>query len=142
MNITAGASSLLLAGEQLRASGKPGSPIGEALSALTNGATLQRVTLLAEQPDATVVLVRADYSAAADSPPAAASAAQAKRITQEPIDVSWTEVEADAGPQGGQVISARLPAGTSTYFNPLWQYTRIQAGLGADPRGAHLDLRA
>ncbi len=141
MNITAGASSLLLGGEQFRASGKPGTPIGEALSALTSGATLQRVTLLAEQPDATVVLVHADYSAHADSAPPAASAAQAKQITQEPIDVSWTEVEADAAPKAGQVTTARLPAGTSTYFNPLWQYTRIQAGLGADPRGVHLDLR-
>ncbi len=130
MNITPGASSLLLAGEQFTASAKPGSPIGEALSALTSGATLKRVTLLAEQPDATVVLVHADYSAA-----------PAKRITQEPIDVSWTEVEADAGSGGGQLTSVRLPAGASTYFNPLWQYTRIQAGLGADPRGAHLDLR-
>ncbi|HMD73174.1 MAG TPA: hypothetical protein VKG05_04875 [Steroidobacteraceae bacterium] len=140
MNLTLGASSPVLAGEQLAASGKP-TPIGEALSALTNGATLKRVTLLAEQPDATVVLVHADYSGAADSPPLAASKAPAKRITQEPIDVSWTEIEADAGPGGGQLTSVRLPAGALTYFNPLWQYTRIQAGLGADPRGAHLDLR-
>ena len=141
MNVTPGGSSLLLAGEQFAASGKPGSPIGEALSALTSGATLKRVTLLAEQPDATVVLVHADYSAAADSRPLAASAAPAKRITQQPIDVSWTEVEADAGLAGRQLTSVRPPAGASTYFNPLWQYTRIQAGLGADPRGAHLDLR-
>ena len=140
MNVTLGASSLQLAGERYPASGKP-TPIGEALSALTSGATLKRVTLLAEQPDATVVLVHADYAGAADSPPLAASKAPAKRITQEPIDVSWTEVEADAGPGGGQLTSARLPAGASTYFNPLWQYTRIQAGLGADPRGANLDLR-
>ena len=44
-------------------------------------------------------------------------------------------------PGGGPLTSVRLPTGASTYFNPLWQYTRIQAGLGADPRGAHLDLR-
>ncbi len=108
---------------------------------ITSGATLKRVTLLAEQPDASVVLVRADNSAAAESLPLSASPAPPKRIAQEPIDVNWTEVDGDSGPSGTQMTAVSRGSGGSAHFNPLWQYTRTQAGFSADPKGVHVDVR-
>jgi hypothetical protein len=104
VNVTPGTSALLLTGDQFGTGSKPSSPIGQALSVLTSGAT-------------------------------------PKRITQEPIDVSWTDVETDGGLEGAHATGVRPPVGLSTYLNPLRQYARVQAGNGADPRGAHLDIR-
>ena len=141
MNLIAAGQSLLRASEPFASSGKLSSPIGEALSVITSGASLKRVTLLAEQADASVVLVRADYSAPSESPSSGVSSERPPRLTQDPIDVSWTDVAGDGGSAGGELTIASRPAGGSAYFNPLWQYARTQAGLRADPRGVNLDVR-
>jgi hypothetical protein len=63
-----GHQSLVLAGEYLPAGGVAADAAGTGLALPSGGAILQRVTLVATQPDSTVVLLRADYAA----PPAAA----------------------------------------------------------------------
>jgi hypothetical protein len=144
VNAITGGQSLLLAGEQIGSSGRPSSPIGEALSLITSGATLKRVTLVTEQPDSTVVLVRADYSAAHEQLPSAFSPAPQKLISREPIDVSWTDIEVEALPGaesgGGQLTIVSRPTGMSFYTNPLGQYARTQGGFGGAPKGVHLDV--
>ncbi|MGA2709697.1 MAG: hypothetical protein ACLQJ0_07400 [Steroidobacteraceae bacterium] len=146
MNAITGGQSLLLAGEQIGSSGRPSSPIGEALSLITSGATLKRVTLVTEQPHSTVVLVRADYSAANEQPPATFPPAPQTLISREPIDVSWTDVEVEALPgadSGGGELTTLSPApGMSLYTNPLGQYARTQGGQSAAPKGVHLDVHA
>jgi len=145
VNAITGGQSLLLAGEQNGSGGRPSSPIGEALSLITSGATLKRVTLVTEQPNSTVVLVRADYSAANEQLAAAFPPAPQKFISREPIDVGWTDVEVDAVPSGdggGELTTVNLPAGMSSYINPLGQYARTQGGFGAAPKGVHLDVHA
>ncbi|MGA2779742.1 MAG: hypothetical protein ABSF94_19475 [Steroidobacteraceae bacterium] len=141
MNAISSGQSLLLAGGTMGSSSRPGSPIGDALSVITSGATLRRVTLVSEQPDARVV-VRADYSGgnepAVDDP----SSSSPPKLKNEPIEVSWTEVESEAIPSGGDgKLHVRLPGGSSS-GNPLWQYARTQGGAWATPIGANLDVRA
>ena len=54
---------MVLSGEYLPAShGAPDHP-GNSLGLPSGGAVLQRVTLVASQPDSTVVMLRADYAA-------------------------------------------------------------------------------
>lgn len=141
MNLTAAGQSLLRAGEHFGSGSKPSSPIGEALSVITNGASLKRVTLVAGPADASVVLVRADYSAPAESAPQGAVADSPQPSAPEPIDVSWTEVGGDAAPTAGELTTISRPPGGAGNFNPVWQYARTQAGVRADPRGLHLDVR-
>ncbi len=141
MNLTAAGQSLLRAGEQFGSGSKLSSPIGEALSVITNGASLKRVTLVAEQADASVVLVRADYAAPAETQSSNAPADSSPRTAQEPIDVTWTDVAGDTGPTAGELTAVSRPPGGSSYFNPVWQYARTQSGVRADPKGLHLDVR-
>jgi len=122
MKIAPGTQSLILAGERAGGRGAP-SLLSDAMDLVASGANLKRVTLVASQPDSTVVLLRADYAS----------------LDREPIDVIATDVE----PTPSNTLPVpRRAAGVTAYLRPLDQYALTQGGLGAGSKGSHLDVRA
>jgi hypothetical protein len=123
MKIALGTQSLILAGERAGARSSP-SLLSDAMDLVASGANLKRVTLVASQPDSTVVLLRADYAS----------------MDREPIDVIATDVESTPSPT--TLPAPRQAGGTTAYLRPLDQYALTQSGLGAGSKGSYLDVRA
>jgi len=86
---------------------------------VAGGAGLQRLTILAADPDATVV-VQADYFTPRDAAP------------PDPLRLEHTSQQATPG--------ARAPL--SSYLNPLQLYASTQRGLDDERRAALLDVHA
>jgi hypothetical protein len=123
MKIAPGTQSLILAGERANGRGSP-SLLSDAMDLVASGANLKRLTLVASQPDSTVVLLRADYAS----------------LDQEPIDVIATDVESIPPPDTQPV--PRRAVGITAYLHPLDRYALTQSGLGAGSKGSYLDVRA
>jgi hypothetical protein len=87
---------------------------------VAGGAGLQRLTILAADPDATTVVVQADYFTPRDASPS--ELPRLEHSSRQPAP------------------TARSPL--SSYLNPLQLYARTQRGLDDERRTALLDVHA
>jgi hypothetical protein len=171
VKVTPGTQSLILAGEPTRLGGRSGSALDEALGVITNGASLNRVTIVASRPDSAVLLLRADYSPRTGTTPLASRSVAPKLVAQDTDPDAVADAVADADVEASPSSSGALvpvstsprppatvarssnrdsygnlrqvnhPQGNFAYLTPVEQYARTQRSLDAAP-GAQIDVHA
>jgi len=159
VNITPSSQTLILAGEQVPQSAKPGVSAGQGHDAAPSGAVLRRVTMLTAWPDSTLVYVRADYAPPANPSPDNVVAIQPKSIVAsahtgisegaaagttlvaQPRRYSLS-VRTHSRDVNGNPQSPSGGGGLSTYLKPEEQYAQTQRILAGEPRTSHLDVHA
>ena len=150
---------LILASDR-RAASRSSSALDQAISAASNGGSLKRVTIVAAQPDASVLYLRAEYAdTTADvGSRAAAGRASAAGASKTPVATAPNSVS----PSRGVAVSrtALLPAysngrdeygnirgnvsevSLSSYLKPAEQYAQTQRLLGTTPHPSYIDVLA
>ncbi|MEA3150707.1 MAG: hypothetical protein QOD56_1646 [Gammaproteobacteria bacterium] len=145
MKVTHSNQTLILASERRGQGGTSESTLDRAVNAASQGGTLKRVTIVATQPDAGIVYVRADYAAREKSPgePAAGTygapqpTSTALTTLSNPVaSTPWTPdrtgslvpspgSSAAKDTYGNQQSLAR-DTGLTAYLKPAEQYARTQ----------------
>ena len=132
--------SLVLAGEYLPAGRVAADSSGSSLALPSGGAVLQRVTVVATQPDSTVVLLRADYAA----PLAAAPGNTYESLASRAGAAGQYPGAADEAVSDAEATSGRPASPASAYASTASLYSRLQPGrqpLGA-VKGGVIDVHA
>ncbi|MGO9512858.1 MAG: hypothetical protein ACLP2F_04345 [Steroidobacteraceae bacterium] len=151
MKVAPSQQSLILASEYLAPSATSSAVLNAALGLTASGAVLNRVTVVAARPDATLILLRADYSPRTgltnDSPAVGEVDPEPPRHDggTNPVPTSISAQRSLTQPRN----SLRLASGSfarsrggSSVFSPADLYARTQDSLGDMPKGIHVDVRA
>jgi hypothetical protein len=135
-----GQQSLVLAGEYLPATRVAPEPPGSSLVLPSGGAVLQRVTVFATQPDSTVVLLRADYSA----PLATLSAGTYESLTSRSAAGTQNAVTRDDSAIDAETASDRPASPPAAHPSTASLYARTPAGRvpQAAVKGGFIDVHA
>ena len=131
VNITPGSQTLILAGEGRNPTRASDAPSGK--TAASNGAVLQRLTIVASQPDTTLVYVQADYATLSDA------ALNAYAVDDSPSS-STALTASSARPTASRPTTGR-DTSLSSYLRPVEQYARTQSILN-DPAPSRIDVHA
>jgi hypothetical protein len=141
VKVTHSNQTLILASERRGQGGMPETTLDRAVNAASKGGTLKRVTIVATQPDAGIVYVRADYAARETAPGVSAAAISGTpqpstttlATTSNPVaSTPWTPDRTgslvpspDSSGAKDQQSLAR-DTGLSAYLKPAEQYARTQ----------------
>jgi hypothetical protein len=121
---------LILAGEPSGARDGAGSLLDQATRLVASGAELKRVTILATQPNSTVV-VQADYFSREAYASLSSGLPALPHAGSEALQLAATNYP-----------TMSLPRAGSPYRNPVELYARTQRGLDTPSKSALLDVLA
>ena len=137
---------MILAGEYLPANhGASANPGRTSVALPSGGAVLQRVTVLTSQPNDTLVLLRADYSAPAGSTYENLASNSNGPDTQSPRGGSVALPSTLPGQtQNAGTATATFSSELSAYLAPATQYARTQSSnvSTGTAKGATIDVHA
>ena len=142
MNVS-GQSSAGLVGEYLPAvRGDAGKSAADGLTLPSGGAVLQRVTVLATQPDDTIVMLRADYAAPATT--VAAGVTYEGLSSRSPRSTPALPPQDSASAERDTAGGNRFGALASAWLAPATLYARTQGGSGTRDaaKGGVIDVLA
>jgi hypothetical protein len=144
---------LILASERRGQSEKSGTTLDQAFSAASSGGVLKRVTIVAAQPDSSLLYLRADYASSDDSHPATATlsakagapSAGGGGTSQSLVPSSSRSLVSSAPSAGlrdayGNSAKSR-DVGLSSYLKPVEQYAQTQRILSPASAATHIDVR-
>jgi hypothetical protein len=147
VKVTPSNQTLILANER---PGMPGAAANRALYIDASGSVLKRVTIVAQRPDSTRIVLRADYGSeddaaagsAADAPRASAPAAVTKALVPRPPLRSTDARDGVPRDAYGNPLPATHYTKVSSYLAPVDQYARTQRMLADTPQAALGDVHA
>jgi hypothetical protein len=144
---------LILASERRGQSEKSGTTLDQAFSAASSGGVLKRVTIVAAQPDSSLLYLRADYASSDDSHSAGTLSAKAGTpsagggTTSQSLVPSSSRSLVSSDPAAGVRDAYGNSAQSrdvalSSYLKPVEQYAQTQRILSPASAATHIDVRA
>ncbi len=154
MKVTPHNQTLILASERRAQGDKSSSTLDQALKTASTGGILKRVMIVAKQPDASLLYIRADYATGNDGKSAnegdSATAAASRDVAVPTLARSARPGSAlvvaaaafDARDGHGNLQTTSRTVGLSSYLSPAEQYAQTQRLSSRPKASAGVDVLA
>ncbi|MGA2188644.1 MAG: hypothetical protein ABSH33_08940 [Steroidobacteraceae bacterium] len=137
MKVTPSNQTLILASERGGPTPRPAAALDHALSIASGDTVLQRLTIVASHPDATLLYVQADYAAPAES-----ASNPARSFGNAPSTGALIAPAANTGAVARAAPSAPRSLSQSTGNRGVGLYASTQRILADSPATPHIDVHA